>query len=219
MATHTLAVVPIEHLGEATLIWAARSVGALRTDLDRGKTPLPALDKLFADEGIIFHRPRGYQIWFARKRRDDGSGMNHVAQGISRSSAGLRLFLEIHTGESAIAVPMALCGFYELQYFDSIAAGELNPTITMPNTKFSGSCPNCMQHPAANHPENGCVLASMIQLVRERGNHSEEEIQTLHATCDTDALWAHLGPLLDKLEDGEFSFETVPNGETEAVGT
>lgn len=76
-------------------------------------------------------------------------------------------------------------------------------------------CPNCMCVPVTNHPENGCVLASLVQIVRERGNHSEDEIQKLHANCDTDALWEHLGPVLNKLEDGDFSPEPVTLGTTE----
>lgn len=67
----------------------------------------------------------------------------------------------------------------------------------------NAKCPNCMS-PIGSHPENGCVLAAMIQVVRERGTRSEEEVLALHASANVSALWDELGPIIDKLEDGEF---------------
>lgn len=68
-------------------------------------------------------------------------------------------------------------------------------------------CPNCRQ-PVADHPENGCVLAALIQVIREREAMSEEKLRELHASTDTDQLWEDLGPLVDRLEEGEYSAQT-----------
>jgi len=67
-------------------------------------------------------------------------------------------------------------------------------------------CPNCA-NPVANHPHNGCVLNALVHVVRDRGHHSEERLRQLHATCDVDALWERIGPIIDNLEDGEFSHD------------
>ena len=67
-------------------------------------------------------------------------------------------------------------------------------------------CPNCGQHKAdETHPETGCVLATLIGVVRDRGGLSESEVAKLHRTCNVDALWDRLGPVIDELEAGEFS--------------
>lgn len=66
------------------------------------------------------------------------------------------------------------------------------------------TCPNCTQ-PVVDHPENGCVLAALIGVVRERGNKNEAELIELHADANVDALWDVLGPVIDGLEEGEFS--------------
>ena len=65
-------------------------------------------------------------------------------------------------------------------------------------------CPNCGGN-VANHPEDGCVLAALIQVIRERQSMSEKELRKLHANADVDALWDDLGRIIDKLEEGNYS--------------
>ena len=66
-------------------------------------------------------------------------------------------------------------------------------------------CPNCYASPVKGHPENGCVLAAFIVVLRDRGNKPERRLLQIHAECNVDALWDQVGPLLDRLEEGEFS--------------
>lgn len=77
----------------------------------------------------------------------------------------------------------------------------------MAKSVTAAMCPNCGNSPVHGHPENGCILATMITVVRERGNKSEEELEELHAKTDVNALWNDLGPILDKLEEGGYSTE------------
>lgn len=65
-------------------------------------------------------------------------------------------------------------------------------------------CPNCLTTAVKHHPENGCVLAALIQVLREREELPERTLLSLHAKTDVDALWDDLGPILDKLEDGGY---------------
>ena len=66
-------------------------------------------------------------------------------------------------------------------------------------------CPNCGGN-VANHPENGCVLAALIQVIRERDAMSERTLRRLHADTDIDAFWSRLGVVVDQLEEGVFRF-------------
>lgn len=68
------------------------------------------------------------------------------------------------------------------------------------------TCPNCSS-PVVNHPANGCALAVLISVVKDRGNKGVAELHALHEGCDVDALWEALGPIVDMLEDGEFAGE------------
>jgi hypothetical protein len=54
-------------------------------------------------------------------------------------------------------------------------------------------------------PSEGCVLHDLIQVARDRGETPEKKLRKLHANCDTDALWTHVGEIIDKLEDGYYS--------------
>lgn len=65
-------------------------------------------------------------------------------------------------------------------------------------------CPNCLD-PIEGHPENSCILNTLIQVVRERGNTTEERLKEIHAKCIVDLLWIDIGPILDDLEDGRYS--------------
>lgn len=69
-------------------------------------------------------------------------------------------------------------------------------------------CPNCSR-PVKDHPENGCVLAALVQVVRERGNLDAAQLDSLHANIDTNALWEALGAIVDLLEEGAFSPDGV----------
>jgi len=66
-----------------------------------------------------------------------------------------------------------------------------------------------------DHPENGCVLATLVQAIRERGNVDEEKLLQMHATTDVSALWEDLGPIIDKLEAGEYAGDDDSEGEKE----
>ena len=68
-------------------------------------------------------------------------------------------------------------------------------------------CPNCAEHPVDNHPQTGCMLAALIQIIEERGGHSATELQVLHANTNVDALWDDIGPIIDRLEHGEYNVE------------
>jgi hypothetical protein len=69
--------------------------------------------------------------------------------------------------------------------------------------KMKLACPNCLMFVAL--PNEGCLLHDLIQVARERANHPERKLRQLHAKCDVDALWNRLGPIVDDLEDGNFS--------------
>jgi hypothetical protein len=61
--------------------------------------------------------------------------------------------------------------------------------------------------PVSNHPENGCVLAALIGVIRDRGDLSERRIRYLHANCDADLFWDAVGSVIDRLESGDFTTE------------
>ena len=66
------------------------------------------------------------------------------------------------------------------------------------------NCPNCGA-PVANHPEARCVLAALIQVVRERQVMSERKLRKLHADCDADFFWTDIGKIVDHLEEGGYN--------------
>jgi hypothetical protein len=65
-------------------------------------------------------------------------------------------------------------------------------------------CPNCQSN-VANHPENGCVLAALIQVIREREVIPERRLRTIHGATDVDRLWGDLGQVIDRLEEGGYA--------------
>lgn len=71
--------------------------------------------------------------------------------------------------------------------------------------KMSSMCPNCEQSPVDGHPENGCLLVSLIQVLRDRGEFEESDLQKIHAECSADLLWDALGPIVDRLGEGKFA--------------
>lgn len=71
-------------------------------------------------------------------------------------------------------------------------------------------CPNCttpMSYATGeplDHPENGCVLAVLIQALAEREEHTPARLRELHMNCDVDALWSDVGAIVDQLGDGDY---------------
>lgn len=70
-------------------------------------------------------------------------------------------------------------------------------------TEHLDTCPNCSE-PIDGHPKNGCALRTLIQVVKERGEVSDEDLRKLHLTCDADKLWDDLGPVADNLQSGQY---------------
>ena len=65
-------------------------------------------------------------------------------------------------------------------------------------------CPNCTMTFTAlrPHPENGCVLAAVAQVARDRGN---KKVSRLHASAtNKGAFWEDMGRIVDRFEDGEY---------------
>lgn len=63
-------------------------------------------------------------------------------------------------------------------------------------------CPNCAR--PVDHPDDGCVLGSLIQVIREREVMSESKLRKLHSATNADSLWTEVGKIVDQLESGEF---------------
>ena len=74
---------------------------------------------------------------------------------------------------------------------------EMTQTTQAPAAETSPTtCGNCMC-PVENHPENGCVVGALFQVLHDRGEMETSEIHRLHATCDVDRLWDEIGLLVD----------------------
>lgn len=65
-------------------------------------------------------------------------------------------------------------------------------------------CPNCGEH-VNGHPDTSCTLYALMQIVRERSNLTEAKVQKVHREVNVDALWEELGPIIDRLENGDFN--------------
>ena len=66
-------------------------------------------------------------------------------------------------------------------------------------------CPNCGDE-HSEMPIAPCLLAALFGLiVRDRGTLTEEQARAALANVDTDALWTDLGPILDRLEGGQYA--------------
>lgn len=66
------------------------------------------------------------------------------------------------------------------------------------------ACPNCGE-PIKDHPENGCLLATLITTLRERAELDEAELEKIHESTNAQALWDDMGRILDKLQAGGYS--------------
>lgn len=66
------------------------------------------------------------------------------------------------------------------------------------------TCGNCLS-PIENHPENGCIVGALFQVLHDRGEMETSEIHRLHALCNVDRLLNEIDLLVDELADGDFS--------------
>jgi hypothetical protein len=64
-------------------------------------------------------------------------------------------------------------------------------------------CPNCGT-PVKGHADNSCILNALIDILRDRGDKTDDELHQLQADCNNDALWDDLVKVLNKLEDGDY---------------
>lgn len=65
-------------------------------------------------------------------------------------------------------------------------------------------CPNCTR-PIHEHGNSECVLAALISVLRDRGEHTPEQLHKLTVDCDVDQLWSEIGPIIDRLGKGQFN--------------
>lgn len=72
------------------------------------------------------------------------------------------------------------------------------------NQTHPGHCPNCGKS-IVNHPEDGCLLAALMTVLRDRGSHGEAALRRIHAQCDVELLWRSLDRVVDQLGEGAFS--------------
>jgi|GEM_PF-2891625 len=64
------------------------------------------------------------------------------------------------------------------------------------------TCPNCTR--PISDESAGCVLHSLMSALRDRESLDDAELESIHAECDTDALWNAIGEVLDDLETGRY---------------
>ena len=64
-------------------------------------------------------------------------------------------------------------------------------------------CANCGDE-IPGHEENGCVLAALVQVIKDRGFTTSGSLLLMLRDTNVDALWDDLGPIIDQLEAGEY---------------
>lgn len=64
-------------------------------------------------------------------------------------------------------------------------------------------CPNCGKE--IPHPEDGCVLATLMAVMRDWTAMPQSEVNAIWGKVDINALWDDLGPIIDGLEMGKYS--------------
>ncbi len=69
-------------------------------------------------------------------------------------------------------------------------------------------CPNCGLKFIHRHRPNGCVLAALIEVLRDRETLEPEEILERLLDCNVDHMWNEIGSVIDALEDGEYLRES-----------
>lgn len=85
--------------------------------------------------------------------------------------------------------------------------GVTGSPVAWPNQPV---CPNCGSL-VSDHPENGCLLATLMSVLRERGTHEPGQIERIHARCDVDRMWQEVGELVDRLGEGAFELNEHPS--------
>lgn len=65
------------------------------------------------------------------------------------------------------------------------------------------ACPNCAE-PIAKHGKADCMLGAFIDLLRDRGNLSEQRLRKIHESTNADLFWDDVGRIVDCLGDGEY---------------
>lgn len=88
---------------------------------------------------------------------------------------------------------------------DDLADGGFSSADEAAAVATDDRCPNCNER-VGEDAESGCVLGALIQVIREREEHTEEELLDLQRACDVDALWLKVGKVVDRLGSGKFSF-------------
>lgn len=88
-------------------------------------------------------------------------------------------------------------------YWEGGRFHSLKSLSTPPTESLAPYCPGCGG--PLDHPENGCVVATLFAILKSRDDVEPEAIQRLHEHCDVDMLWTELGPLLDRLAEGNHS--------------
>jgi hypothetical protein len=73
-------------------------------------------------------------------------------------------------------------------------------------------CPGCGQHNVNNHPEDGCVVASLIRVIRDRGDLNDSVVNRIHAALDVDAVWDVIGELIDDIQAGRYLDDAADPG-------
>lgn len=66
-------------------------------------------------------------------------------------------------------------------------------------------CPNCTVKLDGEHIVDACVLSVFAGILRERNNLTDDEILARMENVDICAFSDELGPILDKLEAGEYA--------------
>lgn len=69
-------------------------------------------------------------------------------------------------------------------------------------------CPNCGE--PVERDSQSCVLHSLIQVLRDRCEHTEEQLLDIHANVSVDALWFNLSVVLDRLGRNIYRVQDPP---------
>lgn len=97
--------------------------------------------------------------------------------------------------------------------------GQLWGSANAKDADAETMCPNCGQHPVKNHPQTGCLLAALVQVLRDRGEYTEQQLHAIHANCNEDLLWDDIGDIVNRLGNGEFGTQDEAPPEEQTVIT
>lgn len=175
---------------------------------------------------IATHEP-GYMVVFERNL---GNGamqqlQSMVASGCSdlQRAAMQQLADELQQGAGQIADPVIevlRSGDAQVVDFNNHFPEEPEQAAKpAEQTEEVVMCPNCGQHPVKNHPQTGCVLAALVQVLRDRGEYTEQQLHAIHANCNEDLLWDDIGDIANRLGNGEFGTQDEAPPEEQTVIT